>query len=107
MVFLMRKSGVGQLPECVQRLSQLEKCLDDPTQLRMMVCDVTAVGVLPILEQARSRNRELKLVLVADSTVPPVRYIRPSILPTALLWRPLQQRDLLLCRPGDGDGADV
>lgn len=88
--FLMKKRGTIQLPECTQKLTQLERCLDDPAQLRMLICDVTGEGTIPVLEKLRGQNRELKLVLVADGTVPPVRYIRPSILPTALLWRPLQ-----------------
>lgn len=88
--FLMKKRGTFQCPECAQKLSQLERCLDDPAALKLLVCDVTTEGVLPLLEQLRCKNQELKLVLVADGSVPPVRYIRPTILPTSLLWRPLK-----------------
>lgn len=88
--FLMKKRGTVQFPECAQKLSQLEPYLDDPTQLKMLVCDVTTEGIIPLLEQLRCKNQELKLVLVADASVPPVRYIRPTVLPTSLLWRPLK-----------------
>lgn len=90
MSFLMRKRGSMQTPECTQKLDQLRTYLDDPRQLKMAVCDVTMDGVLPVLEQLRKGNADMRLVLVADGSVPPVRYIRPTILPTALLWRPLQ-----------------
>ncbi|MBQ6839672.1 MAG: LytTR family transcriptional regulator [Oscillospiraceae bacterium] len=90
MNFLMKKRGTVQIPDCVQRLEKLEGYLENPSQLQMMVCDVTTGGVLPVLEKLRRSNADMKLVLVADGSVSPVQYIRPSILPTALLWRPLQ-----------------
>lgn len=89
MTFLMQKKGNVQLPETLWKLDGLRRCLEDPTQLELMVCDVTAAGVIPILEQIRQHNGQLKLVLVADETISPVLYIRPTVLPTALLWRPL------------------
>lgn len=88
--FLMKKRGTFQLPECTQKLSQLEHCLDDPTQLKLLVCDVTTEGIIPLLEQLRGKNQEMKLILVADGSISPARYIRPTILPTSLLWRPLK-----------------
>lgn len=90
MNLLMKKTGSVQIPECVQKIDQLRTCLEEPEQLQMLVCDVTTKGIIPLLEQARGRNAGMKLVLVADGTVSPVQYIRPTILPTALLWRPLQ-----------------
>lgn len=90
MNFLLKKKGSVQIPECVQRLDKLSAYGEDPSLLQMVVCDVTSQGMLPVLEQMRRGNSQMKLVLVADGTVSPVLYIRPSILPTALLWRPLQ-----------------
>lgn len=90
MDFLLKKRGTIQIPESVQRLDKLKACLEDADQLQMLVCDVTTEGIIPLLERTRQQNSGMKLVLVADGTVPPVQYIRPSILPTALLWRPLQ-----------------
>lgn len=90
MDFLLKKRGAVQIPECVQKLDRLKDCLEDADQLRMLVCDVTTEGIIPLLERIRQQNTGMKLVLVADGTVPPVQYIRPTILPTALLWRPLQ-----------------
>lgn len=90
MNFLLKKRGTIQIPESVQKLDRLKACLEDAHQLQMLVCDVTTEGIIPLLEQVRQQNGGMKLVLVADGSVPPVQYIRPSILPTALLWRPLQ-----------------
>lgn len=93
MGFLAKKQGIAQLPYCLQELSELRACAEDPTALKLLVSDVTTDGILPILEQLRRGNPDMRLVLVADGSVPPVSYIRPSILPAALLWRPLQAED--------------
>ena len=98
MTFLLQRRGEADIPGCHGTSAQLSACLENPAGIRLLVCDVTSAGVLPVLEQMRHSNTEMKLVLIADSTVSPVRYIRPSILPTALLWRPLQPetiRDVL------------
>ncbi len=88
--FLFKKRGEWETPLFVQGLNQLQECLEDPLQLKMLVCDVTVEGAIAMVEQLRSRNEEMRLVLLADQTVSPVTYIRPTVLPTALLWRPLQ-----------------
>lgn len=93
MDFAMKKRGIHVLPAFAGKLDQLKACLEDPAQMKMLVCDVTVEGVIPVLEALRRANPELKLVLLADGTVSPVTYIRPTILPTALLWRPLRQEE--------------
>ena len=91
MGFLMRKRGVEEDPVCIRMQAELRESLDNAEQIRMLVSDATAAGVLPLIEQIRSRNSGMKLVLVADHTISPVEYIRPGILPTGLLWRPLSR----------------
>ena len=91
MGFLMRKRGVEEDPVCIRMQAELQESLDNAERIRMLVSDATAAGVLPLIEQIRSRNSGMKLVLVADHTISPVEYIRPGILPTGLLWRPLSR----------------
>lgn len=91
--FVMRKRGIRGLPAYTGKLDQLRACLEEPGQMKMLICDVTVDGVVPVLEALRSANPELKLVLLADGSISPVVYIRPTILPTALLWRPLSQEE--------------
>lgn len=93
MDFLLKKRGIPTLPATSGRLDQLKRFLEDPVQVKLLVCDVTVKGVVPVLEELRGANPELKLVLLADGTVSPVTYIRPTILPTALLWRPLGREE--------------
>ncbi|MBQ6832069.1 MAG: LytTR family transcriptional regulator DNA-binding domain-containing protein [Oscillospiraceae bacterium] len=91
--FLLKKKGENRLPVFAEKVEKLATYTDGEDALQLLVCDVTANGVIPVLERLRKHNAQMKLVLLADGTVSPVTYIRPTILPTALLWRPLQAED--------------
>ena len=56
--------------------------------------DISGLTNLDCVKNYRVWNPELKLVLLADGTVSPVTYIRPTVLPTALLWRQLNREDV-------------
>lgn len=90
-LFLLKKQGIAETPLCATTLDKFQIYLEKQSELHVLACDVTAEGILPMLEQLRKCNSNMKLVLLADETVTPVQYIRPTILPTALLWRPVQR----------------
>lgn len=92
---LFRRSGGGELPLRVTKLSQLRSCGEGEEPIRLLVCDVTVPGVIPVLEQLRRGNSDMKLILVADGTISPVHYIKPGVLPTSLLWRPMDETNTL------------
>lgn len=111
--FMLKKRGSSQFPACFQRTDQLSIYLESMHTVQMMICDVTYVGAIPVLEELRSRNPDMRLILVADQTVPPVSYIRPTILPTALLWRPVDSNsisktlwEVIAVLPDDGRKED-
>ena len=87
--FLIKRQGIRQLPDELQKLDGLKAYTNSTDPLKLLVCDTTAPGVLPVLEVLRGRNNDMKLILLADDTISPVSYIRPTILPTSLPWRPL------------------
>ena len=93
MTFLLRQRGWEARPLCLSQQSMLQEYLGEK-QLGVLVCDVTTKGMLALLEQLRKANPDMKLVLLADTTISPVTYIRPSILPMALLWRPVDQKTI-------------
>lgn len=93
-LFLLKKQGIEETPMCIAALNKFQIYLEKQAELHVLVCDVTAEGILPMLEQLRQSNPDMKLVLLADETVTPTRYIRPTILPTALLWRPAQRDEV-------------
>lgn len=86
---VFKRIGRTEIPGMMNSLSQLKACADSGEEIRVLVCDATVPGVLGVLEQLRRNNAQMKLVLVADGTISPVSYIKPSILPTSLLWRPM------------------
>lgn len=87
MLDLQKPYGNVRLPEKIGQVSALEQ-VPAETML-VLVSDVTASGILPVLERIRRENPELKLVVVADPSVSPMVYIRPTIQPVALMLRPL------------------
>ncbi len=50
--------------------------------------DVSGAGALELAAKVRERFPELRLLLLAQKEMPPTRYLRPSILPSALLLKP-------------------
>lgn len=87
MLDLQKPYGNVRLPKKIGQVSALEQ-VPAETML-VLVSDVTASGILPVLERIRRENPELKLVVVADPSVSPMVYIRPTIQPVALMLRPL------------------
>lgn len=88
MTLLLRQRGIMQTPEPIGLVAALAQYPAEP--LLVLVCDVTACGVIPVLEQMRLENPELRLVAVADGSISPMTYIRPTIQPVALMLRPLE-----------------
>lgn len=87
MLDLQKPYGNVRLSKKIGQVSALEQ-VPAETML-VLVSDVTASGILPVLERIRRENPELKLVVVADPSVSPMVYIRPTIQPVALMLRPL------------------
>ena len=51
--------------------------------------DIVTDGGIALAEELRKTNAEMHIILLADMTVSPVSYIRPSIMAGSLLLRPL------------------
>lgn len=51
--------------------------------------DIVADGGIALAEELRKANSEMHIILLADMSVSPVSYIRPSIMAGSLLLRPL------------------
>ncbi|MCD7746711.1 MAG: LytTR family transcriptional regulator [Lachnospiraceae bacterium] len=95
------------------RTAQLPQLLEQEFDL---VCiDVTAKGMLSWTEQFRKSHGGTLLLIIADASIPPTAYLKPSIMPGGLLLRPVKTeqmqktlRDLMqLCidRLNKQDGA--
>lgn len=56
--------------------------------------DIAGDGTLKIAEKVRSTSREAVIMLVADAEISPMSYLKPSIMPGALLLRPFTKEQL-------------
>lgn len=90
----LRKS-CANMPEplCVNSAGELCNYIAEDDVVDVLTCDATEAGAIQKIEQLRAYQQKMKLVILADDTVPPSAYVRPSVLPTALLWRPLTGSD--------------
>lgn len=59
--------------------------------------DVTPDGAIDTLCQIRENKNDPKLVIIADGTVSPVKYLRPSIMASSLLLKPLDEKHVSEC----------
>ena len=73
------------------KLEDLRKALKAEPVLDILCWNVSGKQALAELEQTRKKYMEAFLLLIADSSISPMEYLRPSILPTALLLSPFDR----------------
>ena len=73
------------------KLEELRKALKAEPVLDILCWNVSGKQALAELEQTRKKYMEAFLLLIADSSISPMEYLRPSILPTALLLSPFDR----------------
>lgn len=75
-------------------LTELENHLQESPLLDLACYDVAPKGSIDFLEEMRRRYQESLLLIIADSTMSPMDYIRPTILVSSLLIRPITVKQL-------------
>lgn len=83
--------------ECADE-KELRRLVEEDPRLHLACVDVTMKGAVDSAKEIRSRSSETYMILVADMTIPPTVYMRPTIGAESLLLRPLdssQIRDVL------------
>ena len=68
---------------------QVYRFLSEHPLVDISCVDIAACGGIVLAEDLRRRCNEMYMVLLADSSVSPTAYIRPSIMAGSLLMRPL------------------
>ena len=69
----------------------LEKFLSDERQADVICADITVFQGIQQAEALRKKYAKVPLILIADMTISPVSYMKPTILAAALLLKPLQE----------------
>ncbi|MDD3253292.1 MAG: LytTR family DNA-binding domain-containing protein [Lachnospiraceae bacterium] len=79
------------------RKESVEDFLRDSPLMDLACYDVASPGGIDYLEKMRSQYRDIQLLLIAEPTMSPMEYIRPTILASALILRPLSEAQLYDC----------
>lgn len=75
------------------RMEEAEKYFEENVLVDMAYMDVCAQNGVPLLEQIRKTHQEMMLLVIADMSVSPMKYMRPGVMPTSLLLRPFSAQD--------------
>lgn len=68
-----------------------EEFIEKEQQVDILCADVTVFQGIEQVEAMRKKYPKAALVLIADMSISPVRYMKPTILAAALLLKPLQE----------------
>lgn len=74
-------------------LPEVEDWLRSQKLLHLASWDITKTGALKGLERFRKEQEEALLLLIADEKMSPLHYLKPEIMPGALLLKPVSQAD--------------
>lgn len=72
-------------------LPQVRAFLKDEGVLDVICFDVTVRQGIGLLEELRARNAGAYIILIANTGISPVTYIKPTIMAACLLLRPLER----------------
>lgn len=73
---------------------KLKRLLDQDPKVDLACMDVAAEGGITLAEQVRQRNGAAFIMVLADSSISPMHYLKPSIMPGALLLRPFSEEQM-------------
>lgn len=76
-------------------LDEFKNYISTESVLHVVYIDVTVDGAVEVAEEIRRKNSEVVIMLIADTTISPVKYIRPGIMASSLLLRPLKKQDII------------
>lgn len=76
-------------------LREWERIGNEARQIDVLICDVTEPEAIQSLTKLKQNHEQAVVVPITDETVLPTAYVRPDIMPCALLWRPMAQHDVL------------
>lgn len=74
-------------------LKEFESYISDKPLINMVCYDISVKGALEYLEMVRSRYREAFLLLIAEDSLSPLLYLRPSIRADSLLLKPYERAE--------------
>lgn len=75
-----------------RNLNEVKAYLEEKNPiLDLVYADVTQAEAIPVIEVIRKKNTSAIILLIADATISPLVYMKPSIMAASLLLRPFDQ----------------
>ena len=79
-----------------EQIPKAEEFLAEVPLLDIISWDVTMKDSVPSLEKIRRDYRQSYLMVVADGSISPMVYLRPGIMPSSLLLKPVSRENLVM-----------
>lgn len=94
------KENIARVSEEMWRMEQflelepLRELIKQQTECDVMYLDVTMENAIATAEQIRKENKDTIFLLIADTSISPMAYLKPSIQAASLLLRPLKKKQV-------------
>ena len=73
-------------------VEQFQSLVQMGNDLDVVFMDVTREHAIEVTEQMRQKNEQTVLMIIADETVSPMEYLKPSVQASSLLLRPFKEQ---------------
>lgn len=77
-----------------EEFAEIEKLLEQNAMLDMVCMDITLQKGLEMAREVRASNGKAYMVLIADTSISPMEYMRPSIRAEGLMMKPLNREQI-------------
>ena len=77
-----------------ETLRRVERYLLVNKEINLLIFDITAPKAIIMLEELRRRYEDTFLLIIADTNISPMMYMKPNIRATSLILRPIEQVEM-------------
>lgn len=79
---------------CCEGVDEALKCSNEKANLDFLLLDLTMEGAISFAEIERKKFPNMILHVIADNSISPMSYLKPSIMAASLLLRPYDEQQL-------------
>ena len=72
-------------------IDKLKKFLEENVSAQILCFDITINDGIETIEEIRYKNRKINIMLIADTSISPMSYMKPGIMASSLLLRPFSK----------------
>lgn len=79
---------------CCEGVEEAQKCSNEKANLDFLFLDLDKEGAISFAETERKKFPNMILQIIADNSISPMSYLKPSIMAASLLLRPYDEHQL-------------